>query len=532
MNERRWWWIALVGFCLIGLGLRLRGLHAPLLDHPGWRQGDTAAIARNFALLNFNPFFPQTEYNGPPPHYVELELQIVPFLAAICYKLFGIHEVFGRLVAIAFGVGTIALVGSFARWLFASTAAGIAALALYAILPGTIYYARTFQPDGAMVFFLVAGLYAYSRWVVDQDARSWSGGTASFALLATAFLAKPVALIALIPMLALAIARYGLLGWLRRRMLPIAIVTSVIPLALYDPYVASHAEWHWASGIMRLHVLPDLRRALTHVSSFERKAEDFARALRMLATTMLGPIGILLFAGGLLERLRSKADALLYGWLFAGLGYIYVVVTVEKVDYYLFPIVPLGAIVAGALVARLIARVPTATNARRLVVGGCALAWLGTLVVSERLIAPYYVWSRPVYAEARTLDRTLPADALIVMGHYDPSIMYYIRRKGWMEDPLLWTPRDEASAIRKGSRYYVSVEEHRLRANPALCAWLQQFPVLDRAARWPVYHTDPLLVAPSATRDWQSFESAAAHGGARAWVDEHAPRACRLEPTL
>ena len=33
---------------------------------------------------------------------------------------------------------------------------------------------------------------------------------------------------------------------------------------------------------------------------------------------------------------------------------------------------------------------------------------------------------------------------LIVIGHYDPSLMYYIRRKGWMEDPYLWTPFDEA----------------------------------------------------------------------------------------
>ncbi len=73
---------------LAGLLLRLSGIHAPLLDHPGWRQGDTAAIARNFATLDFNLFFPQTEYDGPP-NYVELELQIVPFLAATLYKLFG-----------------------------------------------------------------------------------------------------------------------------------------------------------------------------------------------------------------------------------------------------------------------------------------------------------------------------------------------------------------------------------------------------------------------------------------------------------
>ena len=59
---------------LLGLALRLRGLHDPILDHPGWRQGDTAAIARNFATLDLNPLHPQTDYDGPPPNYVELEL--------------------------------------------------------------------------------------------------------------------------------------------------------------------------------------------------------------------------------------------------------------------------------------------------------------------------------------------------------------------------------------------------------------------------------------------------------------------------
>ena len=44
--------------------------------------------------------YPQTNYDGPPPNYVELELQIVPFLAATLYKIFGVHEIFGRLITL------------------------------------------------------------------------------------------------------------------------------------------------------------------------------------------------------------------------------------------------------------------------------------------------------------------------------------------------------------------------------------------------------------------------------------------------
>ena len=154
---------------LLALALRLHGIHDPILDHPGWRQGDTAAIARNFARLQFDIMYPQTIYNGPPPNYVELELQIVPFLAASLYKIFGVHEIFGRLLTMAFSLATVVTLAYFARWLFRSALAGLIAAFFYAVFPGSVYYGRTFMPDCAMVFFLTAALYAVTRYLVEDD---------------------------------------------------------------------------------------------------------------------------------------------------------------------------------------------------------------------------------------------------------------------------------------------------------------------------------------------------------------------------
>ena len=69
------------------------------------------------------------------------------------------------------------------------------------------------------------------------------------------------------------------------------------------------------------------------------------------------------------------------------------------------------------------------------------------------------------YVRAKQLDATLAPGALVVMGHYDPSILYTIGRKGWEEDPHVWTPFDEQSAIRKGARYFIAVENARLEAD-------------------------------------------------------------------
>jgi hypothetical protein len=46
------------------------------------------------------------------------------------------------------------------------------------------------------------------------------------------------------------------------------------------------------------------------------------------------------------------------------------------------------------------------------------------------------------------LNATLAPATLVLMGHYDPSILYTFGRMGWEEDPLLWTPFDEQSAMR------------------------------------------------------------------------------------
>jgi hypothetical protein len=91
------------------------------------------------------------------------------------------------------------------------------------------------------------------------------------------------------------------------------------------------------------------------------------------------------------------------------------------------------------------------------------------------------------------------------MGHYDPSVLYYIDRKGWEEDPYLWTAFDEESAIAKGARAFIAIEPGRLRRNVELYAWLQRFPLANPDARWPVYETDPTKILPGAEDRWKAF---------------------------
>lgn len=516
------WRVALGFVLLLALALRLKGIHDPLLDHPGWRQGDTGAIARNFALLQYNILYPQTSYDGPPPNYVELELQIVPFLAATFYKLFGVHEVIGRLITIAFSLGTVAVLAFFARWLFAGEVAGIFTALLFAIMPGSIYYGRTFTPDATMVFFLTAALYAIARFLIDDEAMGIRATLRSTVLLALAFLAKPVSLAGLVPITVLIVerARSGrTVRWMR------VAALALVPLLLlfaYDRDVASHAEWHWASGITSLHVIPSLRESLVHGHAFMTKLAYFRQMLGVLAATTCGPFPFALAIAGLFFLpTQTRSRSLLWGWVAGGLLYTYVVVTVERVDYYMLLLLPPLALAGGAALARLAGALQASAlsrGAKYALAAAGALLLAGAIVQDRSIAAPYYHYNPQVYRNAVALNAALPPRALVVMGHYDPSVLYYIGRYGWEEDPYLWTTFDEQSAIRKGARYFIAIERNRFARNVELCAWMQRFPVVNIAAEWPVYETDPAKAARGAEARWQAFRRAERAGHAREWL--------------
>jgi hypothetical protein len=525
------WAIALTGIAVVGLALRLHGIHDPMLDHPGWRQGDTAAIARNFARLQFDIMYPQTMYNGPPPNYVELELQVVPFLAATLYKIFGIHEIFGRLLTLTFSVATVVTLGYFGRWLFSSALAGLAAAFFYAVFPGSVYYGRTFMPDAAMVFFLTAALFATARYLVDDERLSVRGALAPGALLTLAYLAKPVAVLALLPLGAI-IARRVLAR--RPANAPVVAALVILPLvvlALYDRRIASYAEWHWASGITRLHVLPALVHAFGSASGFLLKAGDVRVALGALRASMLGNLsfGLAIASFAALPWISARSRTLLWCWLLGGLFYVFVVVSVERVDYYMLPLLPLCALSIGGALARYahgVANADVAAGPRYALLALVPLVAFGALLGSRAPVAAYYRFNRQAYRDAVDLNHRLPANALVVIGHYGPDVQYYIDRFGWEEDPMLWTPFDEESAISKGARYFISIEDSRLRHNLELCAWLQRFPLLDGRALWPVYQTDPAKMLPGADRFWREYRAAARAGSGRAFLDAHGR--CRL----
>jgi hypothetical protein len=477
--------IALGAILLLALALRLYGVHNPILDHPGWRQGDGAAIARNFFSLRNDIFYPQTDYNGPPPNYVELELQIVPFVAAQLYRAFGVHEIFLRLLVIAFSLATIPLVWALGAELYTRRAGLIAAL-LYAVSPGPVYYGRAIIPESVMLFFCAGALLWWWRFLARKRPVDLALACVFGALAA---LAKPPGLLILVPMLAAAVYKdrgKAFLDWANYALLGIVLV----PLWLYFSHLHAIAEWHWASGITSKHVLPALAAALRGPAPFLRALGGALALQRMLATTILGPA---LFTFVLLAAFTQPRDSFngmrscFFGaWILTLALYALVVVNVERVDYYLMPFALFAVLYAAGALDWILERVMSPSAG----IWTCAAlaASIFFIVYANMLeIHPYYTWSRNVWAAATEVRETLAPGTLIVMGHYDPAVLYTIGHRGWEEDPLLWNVHDMTSAIAKGARYFVAVEVPRFAANRPLYAFMQRYRRVPVRSGWQVY---------------------------------------------
>jgi Dolichyl-phosphate-mannose-protein mannosyltransferase len=216
--RRSWPTLALAA---LALALRCYGLTAPLLDYHSWRQADTAAIARNYAANGYHLLYPQIDWSGQTPGYVESEFPLYSYTLALLYSVFGVHEWIGRLLSALAGATAVAALyglvrsgdagghggyGDDHRGAALQRAAIYAGLAL-ALMPFPIYFGRTVMPDTWMLLTAILAIWTFRRWMERP-----STGRFGAALLcgALAPLAKtPNLLIAGVPLTYLVIADWA-----------------------------------------------------------------------------------------------------------------------------------------------------------------------------------------------------------------------------------------------------------------------------------------------------------------------------------
>ncbi len=140
------------------------------IDRESWRESDVGSVSRNFAREGMNPLYPRIDWRGTGPGYAEMEFPLHPWLIALTYKLFGFHDILGRLWSLAFSIGTLYLFFRLARENLGKYSS-IAAFAFFAFNPLILDASTTIKPEGLMILSYVGAVYFFLRWCRDDAQR-------------------------------------------------------------------------------------------------------------------------------------------------------------------------------------------------------------------------------------------------------------------------------------------------------------------------------------------------------------------------
>ncbi len=220
---------------LLGASIRAVDVWHPV-DRPSWRECDIASIARNYYRESMNLFYPRIDWRGEGPGYAEMEFPIYPWLIALLYRLWGYHEVGGRLLAYLFSLATIVIFFKLARYLLPLTGAIIASL-FFVLSPLAITISTALQSEGLMFLTYLLAVYAFIRWL---DESSWRDYGIALVATALSILAKATA--AHIGLLfAILVLRQIGIGAFRQIRIWFFALASLLPGILW--YAHAHRLW-------------------------------------------------------------------------------------------------------------------------------------------------------------------------------------------------------------------------------------------------------------------------------------------------
>jgi 4-amino-4-deoxy-L-arabinose transferase-like glycosyltransferase len=464
-----------VTICILAVATRLILINQPYVDHWSWRQSDVAAIAANFLQNGFRFGFPQIDWAGNAPGYVGTEFPILPFIAALCYKVAGVHEWVGRIQAVIFFAVSLPFFFLLVREIFGRMAA-VWATFFYSFAPVNVFAGRSFMPDVPSLSLAIVGLYFFLRWTNDHNRMQFS-----FAAIAISFslLIKITSMVIVAPFLYLTVAEGGDLGfgersdgWNGRGQRPRIRLALFAAIALLPS-----AIWYW-------HAYQVAQKFYPHhfFGAGGIRIENFSwywHIARETLTSSFTPVLSLMALIGLFvpQSRDRRCSCLFHWWLVAMVLFILVLGYGNRHRWYQLPLVPIAATFGGAACAFIGSKVSS-----RVVAVALSILLVSSFTVSAFwYVQPFYQSSAAQLRDAGLeLNRVTSPDALIVAADMgDPTIFYYAHRKGWhfLEKDAIYNgnPDDSQQAIndlerlrRRGATHFVLTRN--------TFWWLQSYP--------------------------------------------------------
>lgn len=414
-----WLFLIVVG----GFLVRLYKIDSPIADWHSWRQADTAVVTRNFIKEGFNPFYPKyDDVSGVsedptvnPLGFRFVEFPIYNIAVYPFYLLFGVNDMYHRLVSVIFSLGSIVFIFLITKK-YAGTLAGLLSAFTFAFLPFNVFFSRTTLPEPTFIFFALGMLYFMDRWI-GEGKGIW--GFLGIIFTAIAFLMKPWALFFYLPLL------YSVYKYANNRKFWIKFLIfsalALLPFVLWRLWMLQQPQGIPASGWL-----------LNGDGIRFRPAFWWWIVSERIGGEILSAAGIVLFVIGFIARPRG-GNYFLHFWALSSFLYMIVVATGNvRHNYYQTSFVPIAGIFFALGLLQLlkgnnffIPRIWTIITAFILL----PLSFYFGFKVNKE----FYRINNPVIIEAgKRADEILPKNAIVVAPYNgDTAFLYQTNRRGW-----------------------------------------------------------------------------------------------------
>ena len=444
-----------------GFLARLINITQPILEVAGWRQCHTASVARNFYYNGMNIFYPQVLNSGNTEGYLGgSEFNIYPFVVAILYKLFGVHEYLGRLVSIIVFCGGAFFLYKLTRK-YAGSTTGLITLLFYTFNPYIFFYSRSFQPESTMLFFSITMLYFFSEWI---DKEGWW----QFALMTLcstlAFLVKLPTICLGLPLLYLCIKKYKFNLLIQWKLWLFAVLSLMLTLLWYkhSKYVGTINDIDLNPLSFSYYMKYSLY-FLTNLHFYEKVfyAEVFEKDLIY--------IGGLFLVLGIIFTIKKREFRYIHYWLLAIIVYFFLAAKeVEWHTYYTIPIIVPASIFIGYAISNSL-RLITAYNVtgiKKIVLQALFVFMVVSLpFISYHKITGRYETKRlekdyPVQIAGKIVEETTHENDLIIGCIWGgPELLYYSNRRGWTMDSNGSSIKYIEARRQEGADYFVTTKQ-------------------------------------------------------------------------
>ena len=414
---------------LLAVLFRLYHINFPVLGWHSWRQSDTATIARNFFYNGFNILHPQINWNGNGTGYVESEFHIYPFIVSLFYAVFGINDMYGRIISIIFSLFTIYGIYLLVRKIMNESTALWSSF-IYAILPLNIFYSRAFMPESTMLMCSVYSIYFFSEWI-DKENLKYLILTWLFTSLA--ILIKIPALYLGLPLAFLAIQKYRYKAFSNYKLWLLAFFV-LLPVFLWYYHAhqlflnngATFGIWEFGTdkwGNFNLWIDPKFYEAIFVIVIPER---------------LLTYPGTILFLIGLFIKRKYPQEKLFDFWLIAVIIYFFIVAEGNmQHEYYQLPFVIPVCVFIGKVMGKALSFVNFRTKfPENKIQSSLALVCLFLIIVLSFLRVQNFMksedWNSPVFKIANDVkSNSNKTDLIITISNGDPVYLYHCDRIGW-----------------------------------------------------------------------------------------------------